>query len=520
QSPGTAAFIDLAEEISGHDLTAFFQDWIYDPDKPAWPGKFNLSLTSDPAGAPVEPETTVNYTIGAANTGKVALNGAVVEVDVSDLLDDADINPGTLPSGVTLDGTTLTWNVPSTALAATSSVVVPAVLKTGVTTGTLAATASAVTLGGTCAGCATSQAIGYSPIDPAPLPTISGTAQVGQTLTAQTTGWAAGTAFTYQWFRNGEAIAGADSATHEVAAEDLGAPLSVSVTGTKAGFEDTTRTSVETADVVAGDLVLTPTPTITGTPQVGETLTAVPGTWDDGVTLQYQWIADGDAIEGANTGTYQPGPDDVDAAIAVGVTGTKPGYHSETRYSAATDPVAADDLTATPTPTISGKAKVGRTLVATPGTWDDGVTLSYQWTADGAAIAGATARTYRAEARTLGKRIRVEVTGTKPNYAPVTMTSAPTATVIKGKLPKGPVPIIKGKVKVGKKLRVKPGSWGQGITLRYQWYVGVKPISGAVRKKFKVKRAYRGNRIHVVVIGSKVGYKDRSAKSIRTIRVP
>ena len=41
-SPGTAAFIDLAEELDGRELTAFFQDWIYDADKPAWPGKFNL----------------------------------------------------------------------------------------------------------------------------------------------------------------------------------------------------------------------------------------------------------------------------------------------------------------------------------------------------------------------------------------------------------------------------------------------------------------------------------------------
>ena len=36
-SPGTAAFIDLAEEVHGRDLTAFFKDWIYDADKPAWP---------------------------------------------------------------------------------------------------------------------------------------------------------------------------------------------------------------------------------------------------------------------------------------------------------------------------------------------------------------------------------------------------------------------------------------------------------------------------------------------------
>ncbi len=35
----TADWIALSEEISGRDLSAFFQDWLYDTDKPAWPTK-------------------------------------------------------------------------------------------------------------------------------------------------------------------------------------------------------------------------------------------------------------------------------------------------------------------------------------------------------------------------------------------------------------------------------------------------------------------------------------------------
>ena len=56
ESHRTADFIDLAEEISGRDLTAFFQTWIYTLGKPAWPAKFSLSLTGPsapvPAGSP------------------------------------------------------------------------------------------------------------------------------------------------------------------------------------------------------------------------------------------------------------------------------------------------------------------------------------------------------------------------------------------------------------------------------------------------------------------------------------
>ena len=49
---GTEDFIALAEELSGRQLDAFFQDWIYDNDKPAWPGRFNLALASTPASRP------------------------------------------------------------------------------------------------------------------------------------------------------------------------------------------------------------------------------------------------------------------------------------------------------------------------------------------------------------------------------------------------------------------------------------------------------------------------------------
>ena len=82
--------------------------------------------------------------------------------------------------------------------------------------------------------------------------------------------------------------------------------------------------------------------------------------------------------------------------ITVTVTGTKTGYLTVARTSAATAAVAAGSLTTTPTPTITGTAKVGYTLTAHAGTWGPSpVTLHYQWKADGAAISGATAGSYK-----------------------------------------------------------------------------------------------------------------------------
>ena len=53
--------IDLAEQLSGRDLTAFFQDWIYDNNKPAWPGKLSLALGAAPASGAAPAGSTVTY---------------------------------------------------------------------------------------------------------------------------------------------------------------------------------------------------------------------------------------------------------------------------------------------------------------------------------------------------------------------------------------------------------------------------------------------------------------------------
>lgn len=63
-------------------------------------------------------------------------------------------------------------------------------------------------------------------------------------------------------------------------------------------------------------------PSITGTAQVGQTLTAVSGTWSGSPTFTRQWSAGGVAISGATAATYVPVADDVGDTITVTVTGT------------------------------------------------------------------------------------------------------------------------------------------------------------------------------------------------------
>ncbi|WP_315093875.1 hypothetical protein [uncultured Cellulomonas sp.] len=172
-----------------------------------------------------------------------------------------------------------------------------------------------------------------------------------------------------------------------------------------------------------------PVPAITGTPQVGQTLTAVPGPWGPApVALTYQWLAGGQAVSGATATTWKPTVAQLGTTVTVRVTGRKTGYTTVSRTSAATAAVLGA-LTGTK-PTIQGTARTGSMLTAVPGAWGPApVTLAYQWFGNGVAIDGATATTFTVGATEYGTTLKVRVSATKPGYAPLSSTSAATAAV-------------------------------------------------------------------------------------------
>ena len=104
----------------------------------------------------------------------------------------------------------------------------------------LAAGLAAFAAVGYAPGLATAAQAQYAPSNTSP-PTISGTAQQGQTLTATTGAWnGAPTSFSFQWLRCNAAgdacaaIAGAISNTYTAQAADVGSTLRVRVTATNA----------------------------------------------------------------------------------------------------------------------------------------------------------------------------------------------------------------------------------------------------------------------------------------------
>ena len=82
-------------------------------------------------------------------------------------------------------------------------------------------------------------------------PTISGSAKVGQKLTAKPGRWTSGTRLTYQWYANGKAISKATTSTLTVPSSLKGKKITVKVTGTKSGYATVSTTSRATAAVAA-----------------------------------------------------------------------------------------------------------------------------------------------------------------------------------------------------------------------------------------------------------------------------
>ena len=356
-------------------------------------------------------------------------------------------------------------------------------------------------------------------------PTISGTAQVGQTLTASTSGISdsdglTNATFSYQWLSSRDTeIAGATGAAHALVETDEGKAIKVRVSFTDDRGNQETLTSAATGAVAARpNSTARGAPTISGTAQVGQTLTAsTSGISDsDGLTnaaFSYQWLSSRDTeIAGATGAAHALVETDEGKAIKVRVSFTDDRGNQETLTSAATGAVAArPNSTARGAPTISGTAQVGQTLTAsTSGISDsDGLTnaaFSYQWLSSrDTEIAGATGAAHALVETDEGKAIKVRVSFTDDRGNQETLTSAATGAVAArpNSTARG-APTISGTAQVGQTLTASTSgiSDSDGLTnaaFSYQWLSDDAEINGATASSYTLVTADAGKAIKVMV---------------------
>jgi hypothetical protein len=351
----------------------------------------------------------------------------------------------------------------------------------------------------------------------APVPVIWGDSTVGSTLVVDPGTWD-NTDLTFQWFSCDAAIVDATSDSYVIANSDASCLISVEVTGTLNGQADVVLSS----DLFQVDEGITP---ITeplpvgffGYSIVGKTLVADASYWPQAISLDYQWLLDGEAIDGATSSSYLVRASDAGHSISVSVTGAPDGINVLTGFSNTFD-VALAEQTLTPVPVMKGTFKVGKTLTVTTGLWMPGVQLSYQWFIDNDAVFGATNATFELPGAAVDLDVYVEVTGTLDGYNPSVQQSE-AATVSAGALKKTATPTITGTAKVGQKLTAVEHVWDQGVTFEYQWLASGKPIVGATDKTFVLTGAQLAKNISVKITGSLLGYISVAKTSVGTAKV-
>jgi hypothetical protein len=295
---------------------------------------------------------------------------------------------GALSNQAVCAGTNATFTVTATGTGITYQWKKDGVIIAGATSNTYTISAAAaanagvyrVVVSGTCNADSSQASLIVNPVtvittQPSSLVVCAGAA-------ASFTTAATGTAITYQWNKNGVAIAGATSASYTIAtttAADAGS-YTVTVTGTCGVLTSTAATL--TVNAV----------TAINTQPISQTVCAGAGVTftvaASGTALTYQWKKDGTDITGATASTYSIAATSAASAgiYTVVVTGT---CGTVTSAGATLTINAVTVITTQPTSqTVCAGAAASFTVAAT------GTALSYQWKKDGTNITGATSATY------------------------------------------------------------------------------------------------------------------------------
>ena len=194
------------------------------------------------------------------------------------------------------------------------------------------------------------------------VPTIDATPQVGETLNAAIAGITDGNgldsvSYAYQWIAGGPNIDGTTGSSLTLTSSQEGQTIQVRVSFIDDdGFSETATSEATDAVAAAEQANNAPTglPTISGTPQVEQTLTADTSNIDDGngltnVSYAYQWLAAGTAISGAIGSSYTLTANEQGNTIQVRVDFEDDAGNSESLTSVATDAVAAKPVPLTAT---------------------------------------------------------------------------------------------------------------------------------------------------------------------------
>ena len=276
-------------------------------------------------------------------------------------------------------------------------------------------------------------------------PTVRGTAQVGETLTVDTSGIADAdgltpAAFARQRLADDMEIIGATSSTHTLTSGEQGKTLKLRVTFSDDAGDEETLTGAATEALAAAPFPLTARASRVPASHNGQDAFTFELRFSEEPEDDFSYrtlrdhaftVTGGQVVKAWRRTTTAPAqvpPASSRPAAPRRATSPGPGEQRVTNRPA------------TGAPTISGTAQVGETLTAsTSGIADadglDNVSYSYQWTALGSDIDGATGSAYTLAEADEGKTIRVKVSFTDDRSNQETLTSAATSAVAAAPVP-------------------------------------------------------------------------------------
>ena len=405
--------------------------------------------------------------------------------------------------------------------------------------------------------------------EPTGLPAIDGTPQVGQTLTADTSAiddadGLTNVSYEYRWFAIKTVVdentgfsldvisllSGDTSSTYTLAPADAGYTFQVRVTFTDDEGNNESLTSIATEAVAAT------------APTAPQSLSVATGDQDQ--ELEASWQAPssngGSAVTGYKVQWKEAADSwdtaaDVSQATETGTTYTITSLTGGVEYSVrviatndAGDGPASTEAKGTPAggvseqvveaensaptglPGISGTPQVDQTLTASTSDIDDSdgltnVSYSYQWTAGGSDINGATGSTHTLTYNEQGQTIQVRVTFTDDADNEETLTSEATVAVAAAPNREATgLPLINGTPQVGETLTADTSAIVDedgltNVSYRYQWTAGGSDIAEATGSIYTLTASEQGQTIQVKVTFTDDRNNAETLTSVATVAV-
>ncbi len=270
---------------------------------------------------------------------------------------------------------------------------------------------------------------GFKAIATPTSPALTGDLKVGTSLAVSNLVEIPGTSLTYEWFRSAQVLSAALDSKFLLTSLDFNRTISARVHRTFWQLVTITYPTTPSVKVLAGDLPESLEIKTSGLAVVDQTIGLSMPNLPADASVIYRWTqALKQGSHTAATNSFRAS--DLGLVYTVIATVTSTGYNSKD-YTLQLPAISAASQVNMTAVTISGKYKVGSTLIARSSGWASGSKISYQWTRNKTLIKGATKPSYKLVAADANAKLSCKVSVSKPGYKVATATSAQTVKIVK-----------------------------------------------------------------------------------------